>query len=100
MRGLLRSRSPPLSARIFPVRLVVTMLPTNCSATMASTPIVTHRIASSVRCRSRASDRVGYLQYIPAFMCCPLSLLRDQAIHEVKCAVGGAGHPGVVGGHH
>src|SRR5580765_1252025 len=89
------------------------MLPTSCNETMASTPTATQKIASSVRCPPRASERVAYDQYSPSRLKKPmmgrlssiaLALLRvggwrlDQAIHDANRAIGGAGDLEVVRG--
>src|SRR5690348_16374635 len=58
--------SPPLPSRTLFVRPLLTMSPTSWSETMASTPTATQKIASSVRCPPRPSERVAYDQYSPS----------------------------------
>src|SRR5215472_1102166 len=66
--SLRTERSPPLPARTLPVSAALIKLTTSCSATIASTPTATQKIASNVRCPPRASERVEYDQYIRAFI--------------------------------
>src|SRR5215471_14572027 len=110
--------SPPLPSRTLLVRPLLTMLPTSCNETMASTPTATQKIASRVRCPPRPSERVAYDQYSPSRLKKPMMgslsyfssaaiaywLLRigggrlNQAIHDADRAVGGASDLEVVRG--